>query len=261
MAYENIIYEKKDGIAYITFNRPHVYNALSQGLVNETMEALKDANSDDSVRVVILTGAGEKAFVSGADINELKVRDTFMAVGVVGQERRALGDMLENMSKPTIAAINGFALGGGCELSMACTLRIASENARFGQPEINLGIIPGLGGTQRLTRLVGKTKAMELVLIGEQINAQEAYRIGLVNAVVPPDKLMDTAREFATKIVAKSAYAIRLAKDAVNTGANMSVKEALDYENKIFAILCGSEDKKEGTTAFLVKRKPAFKGR
>ena len=257
MPYQEIIYEKENGLATITFNRPQVRNALNYQAFDEALEAAIDADADDTVRVLILTGAGDRAFVAGADIEELRARNTLTELGKRSAQRRVLANLLETMSKPTIAAINGFALGTGLELAMACTIRIASDNARFGQPEINLGIMPGNGGSQRLPRLVGEGRAMEMILTGDLINAQEAYRIGLVNRVVPQTELMHQVKELA----AKSPLAVKLAKNAIHTGFNMSLGEGIEYENKLFAILCGSQDKQEGMNAFLEKRQPDFQGR
>ena len=261
MPYQEIIYEKENGLATITFNRPQVRNALNYQAFDEALEAAIDADADDTVRVLILTGAGDRAFVAGADIEELRARNTLTELGKRSAQRRVLANLLETMSKPTIAAINGFALGTGLELAMACTIRIASDNARFGQPEINLGIMPGNGGSQRLPRLVGEGRAMEMILTGDLINAQEAYRIGLVNRVVPQTELMHQVKELAAKLAAKSPLAVKLAKNAIHTGFNMSLGEGIEYENKLFAILCGSQDKQEGMNAFLEKRQPDFQGR
>ena len=261
MSYQEIIYEKENGLAIITFNRPEVRNALNYLAIDEALEAASDADADDTVRVLILTGAGDKAFVAGADIEELRARNTLTELGKRSAQRRVLANLLETMPKPTIAAINGFAVGTGLELAMACTLRIASDNAKFGEAEINLGIMPGNGGTQRLPRLVGEGRAMEIILTGDLIDAQEAYRIGLVNRVVPQTELMHYVKELATKLAAKSSLAIKLAKNAIHTGLNMSLKDGIEYENKLFAILCGSEDKQEGVAAFLEKRRPSFQGR
>ncbi len=261
MPYQEIIYEKENGLAIITFNRPQVRNALNYQAFNEALEAAIDVDTDDTVRVLILTGAGDRAFVAGADIEELRARNTLTELGKRSAQRRVLASLLETMSKPTIAAINGFAVGTGLELAMACTIRIASENARFGQPEINLGIMPGNGGSQRLPRLVGEGRAMEMILTGDLIDAQEAYRIGLVNRVVPQTELMHQVKELAVKLAAKSPLAIKLAKNAIHTGFNMSLSDGIEYENKLFAILCGSQDKQEGLNAFLEKRQPDFQGR
>ena len=261
MPYQEIIYEKENGLAIITFNRPEVRNALNYQAFDEALEAASDAAADDTVKVLILTGAGDKAFVAGADIEELRARTTFTELGERSARRRVLSNLLETMSKPTIAAINGFAVGTGLELAMACTIRIASDNARFGQPEINLGIMPGNGGSQRLPRLVGEGRAMEMILTGDLIDAQEAYRIGLVNRVVPQTELMPQVKELAAKLAAKAPLAIKLAKNAIHTGLNISLDEGIEYENKLFAILCGSQDKQEGVNAFLEKRPPDFQGR
>jgi len=261
MSYQDIIYEKENELAIITFNRPEVRNALNFHAIDEALQAAVDADADDGVRVIILTGTGDKAFVAGADVKEFNERNTLTELGKRSGQRRVLANLLETTSKPTIAAINGFAIGTGLELAMACTIRIASENAMFGQSEINLGIMPGNGGTQRLPRLVGEGRAMEMVLTGEFIDAQEAYRIGLVNRVVPQAELMPCARNLAAKLATKSPLAIKLAKDAIHAGLSMSLNDGIAYENKLFAILCGSQDKQEGVSAFLEKRQPDFKGR
>ena len=261
MPYQEIIYEKEDRLAIITFNRPEVRNALNYRAIDEALEAVRNAETDDSVRVLILTGAGEKAFIAGADIGELRERNTMTELGSRSAQRRVLANLLETMSKPTIAAINGFAVGTGLELAMACTIRIASENAKFGLPEINLGIMPGNGGTQRLPRLVGEGRAMEMILTGELIDAPEAYRIGLVNKVVPQTELMNYVKELAQKLAAKPPLAVKLAKNAIRTGLNMTLNDGIEYENKLFAILCGSQDKQEGVAAFLEKRPPNFQGK
>lgn len=259
--YKHTIYEKEDELAVITFNRPEVRNALNYLTIDEALEATKDAVADEAVRVLILTGAGDKAFISGADIGELRERNTLTELEEHSGRRRLLPNLLETMSKPTIAAINGFATGGGLEVAMACTIRIAADTAKLGLPEINLGIMPGNGGTQRLPRLVGKGRAMEMILTGDLIDAEEAYRIGLVNHVIPPAELMDYAKQLAKKLAIKSPLALKIAKDAINTGLNLSLAEGIEYENKMFAILCGSNDKEEGVAAFLEKRKPNFQGR
>ena len=261
MDYQYILYEKSEGLATITINRPEVRNALTQALMEELGDAINQAEADNEVRVLILTGAGDRAFVAGADIGEVGARDILSELGLNSRVRRDVYSRLEHLFKPSIAAINGYALGGGCELALACTLRIASDSARFGQPEINIGIIPGLGGTQRLTRLVGKGRAMELILTGEMIDAQEAYRIGLVNRVVPATELMEEARALGKKLASKPPLALKAAKDAVDYGADMSLAAALEFENRLFAILSGSADAAEGVTAFLEKRKPEWQGR
>lgn len=255
-----ISYEKDGEIAVITINRPEVRNALNLQVKRECLDALREAEADQEVRVVILTGAGDKAFAAGADIVELQQRTTISEILPQANVTRELAFVLENMAKPTIAAINGYALGGGCELALACTLRIASENARLGLPEINLGIIPGNGGTQRLARLIGKGRALHMILTGEFVEAQESYRIGLVSQVVPQERLMDAAKELARKLSSKSPLAVMAAKQAVNLGSEMELGAGIEYEGKLFAILCGSADKAEGVSAFLEKRKAAFKG-
>ena len=251
----------RDGaVAVVTVNRPKVLNALNTQTMDELRRTILALRHDDSVRAVILTGAGEKSFVAGADISELAVQTP-----AGGREHALRGqhvlDLIENMGKPVIAAVNGFALGGGCELAMACTLRIASEHARFGQPEINLGIIPGYAGTQRLARLVGAGRALEILLTGEQISAQEAHRLGLVNRVVPAGELMNEARKLAATLAAKAPIAVRYIIDAVNKGARMTLPEAQVFEATLFGLVASTDDMHEGTRAFLEKRKPEFKGK
>lgn len=260
MAYETLLYEKHDGIGKITVNRPEKLNALNQKVMKELHACFESARDDGEVRVVILTGAGEKAFVAGADIKELAVETPVSGKETSLRGQRTL-DLIENLGKPVIAAVNGFALGGGCELAMASTLRVASENARFGQPEVKLGIIPGYAGTQRLPRLVGKGRAMELILTGDQVTAQEAYRIGLVNQVVPLNDLMAAAESLARKIMANGPLAVRFAMEAVNHGLEMSEAEGQFLEATLFGLCCTTEDKNEGTRAFLEKRPAKFTGR
>ena len=261
MDYKHIVYDKEGELAIITFNRPEVRNALNYLAIDETLEAARKAEADEAVRVLIFTGAGDKAFISGADIGELQQRNTLTELEERSERRRVLANLLETMAKPTVAAINGFAVGTGLEIAMACTLRVAADTAKFGLPEINVGIMPGNGGTQRLPRLVGKGRAMEMILTGELIDAAEACRIGLVNQVVPLTELMDYAKQLAGKLASKSPLALKIAKDAINTGLDLSLAEGIRYEQKNFAILCGSEDKREGVAAFLEKRKPIFQGR
>ncbi len=261
MAYKHIVYDKEGELAIITFNRPEVRNALNYLAIDETLEAARKAEADEAVRVLIFTGAGDKAFISGADIGELQQRNTLTELEERSERRRVLANLLETMAKPTVAAINGFAIGTGLEIAMACTLRVAADTAKFGLPEINVGIMPGNGGTQRLPRLVGKGRAMEMILTGELIDAAEACRIGLVNQVVPLTELIDHTKQIARKLATKSALALKIAKDAINTGLDLSLAEGIRYEQKNFAILCGSEDKREGVAAFLEKRKPIFQGR
>jgi len=245
---------------YVTLNRPKVLNALNQAVFAELKAAFEDARDDSSVRGVILTGSGDKAFVAGADIAEMS---SLTASQMQESTRRSQGvtELLENLGKPVIAAVNGFALGGGCELAMACTIRIAAENAKFGQPEVKIGIMPGAGGTQRLPRLVGKGRALQLILSGEIINAQEAYRIGLVNEVVPLANLIARAEAILNQINSNAPLGVKFSIDAVNKGLDGSVSEGLLIEASLFGICGGSEDKKEGTSAFLEKRAPKFQGR
>src|SRR5512140_740046 len=260
MNFENILFEKKNSIAYVTVNRPKVLNALNMATTEELRAAFNDVKNDAGVRVVILTGAGEKAFIAGADIGELAKHDAVSGKEYTHKGQNVL-NLIENLGKPVIACINGFALGGGCELAMACTMRLAAENAKLGQPEVKLGIIPGYGGTQRLARLVGKGRAMQQLLTGEMITAQEAYRIGLVNEVVPQPELIARAEAIAQKIIANAPLAIQYAMEAVHKGMEMTLQEGLYLEAVLFGVCCATEDKKEGTTAFLEKRAAAFKGK
>ena len=257
MDFENIIVEKEGVIAVVTLNRPQQLNALSYGLIKDLSLAMQELDHDDQIRVIIVTG-GEKVFAAGADIKEMAERGPF---DERLQERLAYRDRINKISKPVIAAVSGFALGGGCELAMSCDIIVAAENARFGQPEVNIGIIPGSGGTQRLTHLVGKHRAMEMVLTGEFMSAADAERFGLVNRVVPLEMLMEEAKGIANKIAAKPALAIKAAKEAVLKSANLPLDEGLDFERKSFWLLFASEDRSEGMKAFLEKRKPQFKGK
>src|SRR5437588_6397498 len=257
--YETLLVERRERVAIITINRPDKRNALSIKTREEGSAALEELRADDSVRVVVITGAGDKAFIAGADIAEFAGRTAVTQRDVM--TGRSLFTAIDSFPKPVIAMINGYCLGGGCELAMACDLRIASERASFGQPEINLGIIPGGGGTQRLTHLVGEGKAMELILTGEIINAQAAHAIGLVNTVVPHEELEAKTLEIANRIAEKSPIALRLAKEAVKTAARSTLDEGLRREIDLFALCFSSEDKDEGVKAFLEKRKPEFKGR
>ncbi len=252
-----ILYTTDVDIARITVNRPEVRNALNTPTRVEMEKALLEAEKDPAIRGIVITGAGEKAFVSGGDIAEMKDRDIAAAL----TPRIRLDLLIERLGKPVVAAVNGYALGGGCELAMACTVRVAAVTAKFGQPEINLGTIPGSGGTQRFSRLVGLGRAMQLVLTGEIIDAAEAYRIGLVNYVVPPEKVIPFSTEIARTLGSKPPIAWRAARDAVLHGFNMSLAEALEYEDKLFALCAGTEDKREGMAAFLEKRPPKFTGR
>ena len=260
MTFENILLEKKNSIAYVTINRPKVLNALNMATMEELRAAFHDIKNDDGVRVVILTGSGEKAFVAGADISEFAVQDAVMGKKYAHRGQSVL-NLIENLGKPVIACINGFALGGGCELALACTMRLASENAKLGQPEVKLGIIPGYGGSQRLPRLVGKGLAMQHILAGEMISAQEAHRIGLVNEVTAVAQLIPRAEAIAAKIIANAPLAVQYAMEAVNKGMEMTLAEGLFLEASLFGVCCASEDKKEGTAAFLEKRAAAFKGK
>ncbi len=257
---ENVLYEKKGPIAYITVNRPKSLNALNTATWKDLQTAFTDVRADDAIRGVILTGGGDKAFIAGADISELS-----HVTAVEAEQSSAYGqkvlNLIENLGKPVIAAVNGFVLGGGCETAMACTIRIASENARFGQPEVTLGLIPGGGGTQRLPRLVGKGRALQLILTGGMISAQEAYRIGLVNEVVPPADLITGAEAILKQIFANAPVAVKFSLQAVNDGADTTLAEGLSLEATLFGLCASTGDKKEGTTAFLEKRKPQFQGR
>src|SRR5450631_1235534 len=260
MNFENILFEKKTSIVYVTVNRPKVLNALNMATMEELRTAFHDIKNDAGVRVVILTGAGEKAFIAGADIGELAQHDAVSGKEYTHRGQSVL-DLIENLGKPVIACINGFALGGGCEIALACTMRFASDNAKLGQPEVKLGIIPGYGGTQRLSRLVGKGLAMQMVLGGEVITAQEAHRIGLVNEVTAATELIPRAEAIAAKIIANAPLAVQYAMEAVNKGMEMTLAEGLYLEAVLFGAGCATEDKKEGTTAFLEKRAAQFKGR
>jgi enoyl-CoA hydratase len=260
MTFENILFEKKNAIAYVTINRPKVLNALNTATMTELRNVFTQVKDDREVRVVILTGAGEKSFVAGADIGELQKNNPVEAKEYTHRGQAVL-DGIENLGKPVIACINGFALGGGCEIAMACTMRLASENAKLGQPEVKLGIIPGYGGTQRLPRLVGKGAAMQLLLTGEMITAQEAHRIGLVNEVLPAAELIARAEAIAHAILKNAPLAIQYCLEAVNHGMEMTLKEGLFLEATLFAVSCATEDKKEGTAAFLEKRAANFAGK
>ncbi len=258
-AFETLRYEKRNQIAFITIARPKVLNALNGQSVQDLSRAVQSVQDDIDVRVAILTGEGEKAFVAGADIGELAVLGVVEAEALA-QRTQAIFSLIENCGKPVIAAVNGFALGGGCELAMACTFRIASQNARFGQPEVKLGLIPGFGGTQRLPRLVGKGRALQMLLTGEMIAAEEALRIGLVNAVLPSAELLPHAEALAAKIIANAPLAARYCLDAVNHGLNTTLEAGLAYEAALFGLCFSTSDRNEGTHAFLEKRSPQFKG-
>jgi enoyl-CoA hydratase len=257
---ENVRSENRDGILVVTIDRPKVLNALNAQTVEEIHRVFTEARGDASVKAVILTGGGEKAFVAGADINELATKSL-----ITGKETSERGQMIllhiERFPKPVIAAINGFALGGGCEIALACHIRIASEKAQIGLPEVTLGIIPGYGGTQRMARLLGKAKALELICTGDRIGAAEAERIGLVNKVVPPEQLMAAAEEMARKIMSRGPVAVRSAIEAVMLGSEMPFEEGQFLEATLFGFLCATEDMKEGMKAFLEKRPVDFQGR
>src|SRR5271170_4107866 len=260
LSLETVLYEKKGAIAYVIVNRPKVLNALNHQTWADLRTAFEGAQGDTEVRGVILSGAGDKAFIAGADISELA------HITAVEAERsssfgQAVLNLIENLGKPVIAAVNGFALGGGCETAMACTIRIAAENAKFGQPEVKLGLPPGGGGTQRLPRLVGKGRALQLILSGEMINAAEAYRIGLVNEIVPATDLIARAEAVLKQIAANAPIAIKFALEVTNKGLETSQSEGLLLEASYFGLCAATEDKKEGTSAFLEKRAPQFRGR
>lgn len=255
-----ILYEKSEGIATITINRPEALNALNKDVIQEVLNALKDAENDENIRVVVITGAGEKSFCAGADISQMK--------GMTPLKARELSDMgyrlchtIEFLGKPVIAAINGYALGGGLEMAMACDLRIASDKAKMGQTEVNIGLIPGWGGTQRLPRLVGKTLAKEMVYTGKMIDAQTALQIGLINKVVPSDQFMTNVKEYAKEIASKPPIALKIAKALIDKGMDGSLEAGLALEREGFGIVASTEDLQEGVNAFFEKRKPVFKGR
>jgi len=260
MAFDNLLLDRDGAVAIVTINRPKVLNALNAQTLDELRRAMLDLGRDDSVRVAVLTGAGDKSFVAGADINELAVQTP-----TSGREHALTGqhvfDVIENLGKPVIAAINGYALGGGCELAMACTIRLAADTARLGQPEIGLGLIPGYGGTQRLARLVGKGRAMELILGGAPISAAEAERIGLVNRVVAAAELIAEATKFAQQLAKGAPIAMRYILSAINKGLEMPLAEGCLFEATLFGLVASTEDMREGTAAFLEKRKASFKGR
>jgi len=256
---QNLLLERDGAIAVVTVNRPKVLNALNLATLEELRRTMDALRGDAAVRCVILTGSGEKSFVAGADINELGGQSP-----AGGRDHARLGqavfDTIETLGKPVIAAINGYALGGGCELAMACTIRLAADTARLGQPEINLGMIPGYGGTQRLARLVGSGRALELLLTGDQLSAADAHLVGLVNRVVPASNLMAEARKLAATIAGKAPLAVRYVLEAVHRGVNLPLAEALTLEAALFGLVVSTDDMREGTRAFLEKRKPVFKG-
>ncbi len=260
MDFKNLILEVKERVAVLTINRPEKYNALNDLTITELGKAFESIENDDSIDVVIITGAGEKAFVAGADISELNKMDVISG-RKLSEKGQAVFNQIENSDKPVIAAVNGFALGGGCELAMACHIRLASENAIFGQPEVNLGIIPGYGGTQRLAKLINPGRAAEYILTGDSIKADEAERLGLVNHVYSKDELMNKALDMAGKISSKAQVAVNVALKAVVSATELSQLEGQKLEAGYFSLCCGTEDFKEGTGAFLEKRKPEFKNK
>jgi enoyl-CoA hydratase len=260
MDFENLTVERDGAVAVVTINRPKVLNALNTQTMEELWAAIEELGSDESVRAVVLTGAGEKSFVAGADINELAVLTPAQGQQH-GRRGQSVFDLIEHLGKPVVAAINGFALGGGCELAMACTLRVAADSARFGQPEINLGIIPGYAGSQRLPRLVGKGRALEILLTGDMVSATRAYEIGLVNRVVPSADLLNEAKKLAAALAAKAPLATRYIIEAVNHGSEMPLAEAQHLEGTLFGLVASTDDMKEGTKAFLEKRQASWRGR
>ncbi len=260
MSYQTLLLDVKDNIAVVTLNRPDKLNALNTQTINDLNSVFDELKENEGVYVIVLTGSGEKAFVAGADIKELNKLDIISAKEFAEKGQQVF-NKIEKFDKPIIAAVNGFALGGGCELALACHIRLASDNAKFGQPEVNLGIIPGYGGSQRLARLINTGRAMEYILTADMISADEAYRIGLVNKVYPLNELLDKSIEMAKKITGKGQQAIRLAVKAVIAVDQMSLNEGQNLEASLFALCCGTEDFKEGTSAFLEKRKPEFKNK
>jgi enoyl-CoA hydratase len=258
--FENLLLTREAAIAIVTINRPQVLNALDSATLDELRRAILDLTDDAAVRVVILTGAGEKSFVAGADIRELAALRP-SECGEYARRGQHVFDLLEHMGKPTIAALNGFALGGGCELAMACTLRVAAETARLGQPEITLGLIPGFGGTQRLTRLIGRGAALELLLTGRQVTAEEALRLGLVNRVVPAPGVMAAARALAADLAAKPPFAVRCLLEAAARSLEAPLDQGQFMEAALFGLVASTDDMREGTAAFLDKRPPSFTGR
>lgn len=260
MTYENLLVENENGITVVTLNRPKAMNALNEQTLLELQDVFIGFSLNDESQVIIITGSGEKAFVAGADIAAMQPLSALEARQFAKLGHQVMRH-IEACPKPVIAAVNGFALGGGCELALGCDIRIVSENARFGQPEVNLGVIPGFGGTQRLARLIGKGRALELIFTGAMIDAAEAYRIGLANKVVPLDQLLDTAKKMAATIISKGPYAVRLAKEAVRNGLELDLERANQYESELFGLCFATVDQKEGMQAFLEKRQAEFKGK
>jgi enoyl-CoA hydratase len=259
MSYENILFEVRDGVGILTFNRPKALNALNPATLDEVADVLKRAAGDDSIRVLVLTGAGEKAFVAGADINEFNSLNPLSA-RLFAEKGQGIFFEIERLPKPVIACVNGFALGGGCEMAMSCDFIYASDKARFGQPEVNLGLIPGFGGTQRLSRLVGRAKAKELCMTAEMIDAQQARDLGLVAKVFPAEQLLDETMKTARALASKSAVVLRSIKKVIDSGADIDLKNGCALEAEAFGVCFGSTDMREGVSAFLEKRKPVFKG-
>jgi enoyl-CoA hydratase len=259
-AYENLLFACEDGIGIVTINRPKALNALNAATIYELDQMFDELAKDDSVKTVILTGGGEKSFVAGADITEMQSM-TAIEGRNWGKLAQAVFNKIENLPKPVIAAVNGYALGGGCEISMACDIRIASEKAKFGQPEVSLGIPPGFGGTQRLARLVGKGRSKEMLFTGDMIDAAEAYRIGLANKVVAPEELMNTAKAMAQKIMSRAPIAVQVCKAAVNEGLDTDLESGIAYEAEVFGLCFATKDQKEGMAAFVGKRKADFIGK
>jgi len=260
MSYNYLLLEKEDGLGILYINRPEAMNALNEELLQELSTAIDDIGNDEEIQVLIITGAGNKAFVAGADIKQMQ---PFNAVRgrIFGQLGQEVFRKVEVLAKPVIAAVNGFALGGGCELAMAADIRLASEKARFGQPEVGLGITPGFGGTQRLSRLVGEGRAKEMIFTGEMISAEEAYRIGLVNHIYPAETLLDEAKKLARKIMANAPLAVQFSKAAINQGMQTDIQTAMSIEADLFGLCFSTEDQKKGMEAFLNKEKPQFAGR
>jgi enoyl-CoA hydratase len=260
VTYKTLLYEKANGIGVVTLNRPEALNALNSTVYTELYDVFEAIENDEEVRAIILRGSGEKAFAAGSDVAEMASMNTLEIQKFMATIRKA-SDRVYSLTKPTIAAISGYALGGGCELAMCCDLRICSEKARFGQPEINLGLIPGAGGTQRLPRLIGAAKAKEMIFLGDMIDAATALNLGLVNKVVPPEKLMEEAMAWATKLTGKSSPVLAMAKLAINTGIDTDINSGLNVETKCDALCFATEDQKEGMKAFLEKRKVVFKNK
>ena len=260
MSYENLLIETDNGVTTVTINRPKAMNALNEQTLLELQKVFINLTADNAVQVIIITGNGDKAFIAGADIAAMQSLSALEARQFAKLGHQVMRH-IEACPKPVIAAVNGFALGGGCELALGCDIRIVAENARFGQPEVNLGVIPGFGGTQRLARLIGKGRAMELIFTGAMIDAAEAYRIGLANKIVPADQLLDAAKKMAVTIISKGSYAVRLAKEAIRNGLELDLDRANQYEAELFSLSFATTDQKEGMLAFLEKRQADFKGK